>query len=66
MNDNPWNIMYRIVANKLKTGTIMSTIKKADRSITTDWQETADEIIKGLFLEDNEAVVGKIAYSERK
>jgi len=33
--------------------------------MTTDWQETADEI-KGLFLEDNEAVVGKIAYSGRK
>jgi len=25
--------------------------------MTTDWQETANEIIKGLFLEDNEVVV---------
>jgi len=35
----------------------MSTIKKADGIMTTDWQETANEIIKGLFLEDNEVVV---------
>jgi len=41
--------MYRIVANKLKTGNIMSTIKKPDRSMTTDWQKTTDEIIKAYF-----------------
>jgi len=58
MNDNPWTIMYRIVANKLKTGNIMSIIKKVDGIITTDWHETANEIIKGLFLEDNEMIVG--------
>jgi len=38
MNDNLWTIMYRIVANKLKTGNIMSTIKKADGTMTTDWR----------------------------
>jgi len=26
--------------------------------MTTDWQETADEITKSLFLEDDEAVAG--------
>ncbi|KAH0945881.1 hypothetical protein HN011_001571 [Eciton burchellii] len=30
MNRDPWSITYRIVANKLKTENIMSTIKKAD------------------------------------
>jgi hypothetical protein len=30
INRDPWSITYRIVANKLKTGNIMSTIKKAD------------------------------------
>jgi hypothetical protein len=35
----------------------MSTIKKADGFMTADWQETADEIIKSLFLKDNEASV---------
>jgi len=55
MNRDPWSIMYRIVANKLKTGNIMSTIKKADGSMTEDWQETANEI-KCLFLKDDEAL----------
>jgi len=58
--------MYRIVANKLKTGNIMFSIKKANETMTTDWQETADEIIKGLFLKDNEAVVGDRLLSGRK
>jgi len=44
----------------------MFIIKKADETMTTDWQETADEIIKGLFLEDNEAVVGDRLLSRRK
>jgi len=57
--------MYKIVANKLKTGNIMSTIRKADGTMTIDWQETADEIIKDLFLEDNEAVVATV-YNGRK
>jgi len=39
MNRDPWSITYRIVANKLKTGNIMSTIKKADGSMTAGWQE---------------------------
>jgi hypothetical protein len=52
MNRDPWSITYRIVANKLKTENIMSTIKKADRSMTAGWQETANEIIKYLFLKD--------------
>jgi hypothetical protein len=58
MNRDPWSIMYRIVANKLKTGNIMSTIKKADGSMTEGWQETANEIIKCLFLKDDEALKG--------
>jgi hypothetical protein len=36
----------------------MSTIKKADGSITAGWQETAKEIIKCLFLKDDEALEG--------
>jgi hypothetical protein len=58
MNRDPWSITYRIVANKLKTGNIMSTIKKADESMTEGWQETADEIIKCLFLKDDKALKG--------
>jgi hypothetical protein len=49
-NKNPWSISYRIAANKLKTGNIMSTLKKTNGSMTIG-QETADEIIKNLFLE---------------
>jgi hypothetical protein len=59
MNRDPWSITYRIVANKLKTGNIMSTIKKADGSMpTAGWQETANEIMKCLFLKDDEALEG--------
>jgi hypothetical protein len=36
----------------------MSTIKKADGSMTAGWQETANEIIKCLFLKDYEALEG--------
>jgi hypothetical protein len=57
MNRDLWSTTYRIVANELKTGNIMSSIKKADGSMTAGWQETADEIIKSLFLKDDEASV---------
>jgi len=63
MNRNPWSITYRIVANKLKTGNIMSTIKKADGSMTAGLQETANEMIKCLFLKNDEALEG---YVQRK
>jgi hypothetical protein len=56
MNRDPWSITYRIVANKLKTGNIMFIIKKTDGSMTAGWQETANEIIKCLFLKDDEAL----------
>jgi len=45
------------MANKLKIDNIMSTVKKADRCMTIRWQEIANEIIKGIFLKDNEMVV---------
>jgi len=36
----------------------MSTsVKEMDGSMTIGWQETANEIIKSLFLENNDAVV---------
>jgi hypothetical protein len=35
----------------------MSTIKKADEFMIADWEEIADEMIKRLFLKDDEAVV---------
>ncbi|KAH0951452.1 hypothetical protein HN011_011264 [Eciton burchellii] len=57
MNTDPWSITYGIVANKLKTGNIIS-IKKADGSMTAGWQEIANEIIKCLFLKDDEALEG--------
>jgi len=56
MNRDPWSITYRIVVNKLKTGNIMTTIKKADGSMTAGWQETANKMIKCLFLKDDEAL----------
>ncbi|KAH0950376.1 hypothetical protein HN011_009114, partial [Eciton burchellii] len=57
-NRDPWSITYRIIANKLKTGNIMSTIKKADGSMIAGWQKTANEVIKSLFLKDYEALEG--------
>jgi hypothetical protein len=36
----------------------MFTSKKADGSMTAGWQETANEIIKCLFLKDNKALEG--------
>jgi hypothetical protein len=36
----------------------MSAIKKAEEPMTTGWQKTADKIIKSLFLENDEAIVG--------
>jgi hypothetical protein len=54
MNRDPWSIRYRIVANELKSGNIM----KADGSMTAGWQETANEIIKCLFLKYDEALEG--------
>jgi len=47
--------IYRIVVNKLRTGNIMSTVKKTHGSIV--WQEIVDEIIKSIFLEDNEVIM---------
>jgi hypothetical protein len=59
MNRDPWSITYRIIANKQKTSNIISPIKKADGFTIVSWQETADESIKNLFLEDleDEAIV---------
>ncbi|KAH0952843.1 hypothetical protein HN011_003092 [Eciton burchellii] len=56
MKRDPWFVAHRIVANKLITGN-MSTVKKADGSMTADWQETVNEMIKCLFLKD-EALEG--------
>jgi len=50
--------MYPIVADKLKTGNFMFTVKKANGSMTNNWQETADEIMNGLFLKEDEAMIG--------
>jgi len=48
-------VQYSIIANKLKTGNIMS-IKKIDGFMIIDWQEIADKIIKSLFLKDKAIV----------
>jgi len=66
MSRDPWSITYRIVANKLKTGNIMSIIKKADGSMSTGLQETAKEIIKCLFLKDDEALEGDRLFTEEE
>jgi hypothetical protein len=55
MYKNLWCTTYRIKANKLKTSNIMSTIKNG--CITIGW-ETIDEIIRSLFVKNNDAVVG--------
>jgi hypothetical protein len=60
MNKDPWFIAYRIVANKLKIGNIIS-VKKIDGFMIIGWQKTADEIIKSLFLE---AIVGDCSRKE--
>jgi hypothetical protein len=63
MKRDPWFIAHRIVANKLITGN-MSTVKKADGSMTADWQETVNEMIKCLFLKDEALEADRLCTEE--
>jgi len=63
MNKDPWSIAYSIIANKLKTGNIIS-VKKIDGFMIIDWQEIADKIIKSLFLEDKAIVSDRLPTAE--
>jgi hypothetical protein len=46
---NPWNAIYKIAANKTKSNHIMTTLKKTDRTTTTDLEETIQLIADYLI-----------------
>ena len=50
---NPWSQVYKLVAGKTRTGSIMTTIRKPDRTETLSLHETVNVILDYLFTEDS-------------
>jgi hypothetical protein len=50
---NPWNIVYKSAAGKIKNGQIISTLQKANASHTADLSETIQCILENLIPKDD-------------
>ena len=46
---NPYSVIYRMANNKMQAGSVASNIEKPDGTFTTDWTETAEQMLEGLF-----------------
>ena len=53
INLDPWGVPYKLVNQKIKSPTTLSTVKKEDGSMTTTWRETVHILLEKLIPEDN-------------
>lgn len=48
-----WGIPYKIVSQKIKSPTLLSTLKKNDETMTETWEESAKLLLQELLPPDN-------------
>ena len=53
LNLDPWGSPYKLVNRKIRSPTTLSTVKKTDGTLTTNWQETVNAIMETLIPADN-------------
>jgi hypothetical protein len=51
---NPWNAIYKLATNKTKKSQTMTTLKKLDRSLMSNLNETVKVMSDYLILEDDQ------------
>jgi hypothetical protein len=51
---NPWNIVYKIAAGKIRTPTRLTTLEKKDGTYTTDTRSTILHMLDHFVLDDRE------------
>jgi hypothetical protein len=51
---NPWNEVYKLAAGKRENNTKITTLRKADESLTTDLSETIKHMLEYFTPEDKE------------
>jgi len=52
--NNPWNEIYRIATGKRKQIELTTTLRKKDRTMTKDLQETIKYTLENITPEDNQ------------
>jgi hypothetical protein len=51
---NPWNIVYKIAAGKIRTTTRLTTFEKKDGTYTTDTRSTIMHMLDHFVLDNRE------------
>jgi hypothetical protein len=51
---NPWNMVYKIVADKTKASIIITTLQKSDGTLTASTTETLNLMMDNFTAQDNE------------
>lgn len=52
---DPWGVPYKIVREKVRAPTVLSTVSVEGAQPTTSWIETADVLLRSLLPDDEEA-----------
>ena len=50
---DPWGTPYKLVTQKIKSPTSLSTVKRSDGTLTKNWKETVNAIMETLIPADN-------------
>lgn len=53
LQNDPWGTVNKLAANKIKTSTTMSNVRRSDGSATTLLQDTLEEILSNLMPDDD-------------
>ena len=53
-SSNPWNVVYRYAAGKLRSKPTLSTLKACNNTYTTDMQSTINQLMDHFVPEDSE------------
>ena len=63
---NPWNIVYKIAAGKIRTTTRLTTLEKEDGTYTTDTRSTMMHMLEHFVPDDREDSDNKLHRKIRK
>jgi hypothetical protein len=53
LKTDAWGIPYKIVANKIRSPTVLSTLRRQDGLYTNNWRESVDLLMQTLLPSDN-------------
>jgi len=51
---NPWNVVYKIASEKIRTTTTLTTLEKEDGTYTTDTRSTIMHMLENFVPDDRE------------